>query len=337
LEPEVHEDGNGWPSEIKHHMMAVGRLTRPLRQKRNIPPYASFVSRQLRKYLMSVNVDDLEVATGSTYEGAVMFADASGFSAMTQQLARSAPNPNVAAEELCRIINEFFTELISIVDHFGGDVVKFSGDAICILWNVNAEEAAKTDGYVSANLKSACLRACACACRVHQVLDGHLAIPHTDPAQEVRLKMHLGVGCGPLTAVHVGGVFMRWEYILAGPPMAEIAAAEPLALPGETVVSANVWQHIQDISDGTPIRDLLAAGLRTQDECEGFLDYMRLNRMQNIVPPRPYRGPPITETVGNLMRRYIPNAVCPRLDDGQDGKLAELRDVSVVFATVHNL
>ena len=29
-----------------------------------------------------------------------------------------------ASEELCRIINEFFTELINIVHEFGGDIVK---------------------------------------------------------------------------------------------------------------------------------------------------------------------------------------------------------------------
>ena len=32
----------------------------------------------------------------------------------------------------------------------------------------------------------------------------------------------MGIGCGQLTAVHVGGVFRRWEYILAGPPMAQV-------------------------------------------------------------------------------------------------------------------
>ena len=332
----VVEDGR-WSPRIRDTIRSVGRVARALRQKRPQPPYASFVSRQLRKYLMSVEVEELEVASGSTYNGAVMFADASGFSHMTQVLTKQAANPNVAAEELCRIINEYFSELISIVEYFGGDVVKFSGDAICIVWNVSLKESEATSGYVSPDLRVACLRACACACRVHQALDGHLAIPHEDPTQEVRLKMHIGIGCGLLTAVHVGGVFKRWEYILAGPPMAEIAAAEPLALPGETAVSPAVWEHIKSVSTGTSIGDLVKANQRSPEEAVGCEAYMRIDQMQNIVPPRPMAPAPVTDVVGNLMRRYIPNAVLPRLDDGQDGKLAELRDVSVVFATVHNL
>lgn len=47
----------------------------------------SFVSRQLHKYLLSVE-NEIEEATGTTKLGAVLFADASGFTAMTQRLAR---------------------------------------------------------------------------------------------------------------------------------------------------------------------------------------------------------------------------------------------------------
>ncbi len=32
----------------------------------------------------------------------------------------------------------------------------------------------------------------------------------------------MGIGCGKLTAVHVGGIFKRWEYILSGPPMTQV-------------------------------------------------------------------------------------------------------------------
>ena len=53
--------------------------------------------------------------------------------------------------------------------------------------------------------------------------------------------MHMGIGCGQLTSIHVGGVFKRWEYVVAGPPMAQLAVAEPLALPGETVLSPEAW------------------------------------------------------------------------------------------------
>jgi hypothetical protein len=51
------------------------------------PPYASFVSYQLQKYLETINVEQTEYPTGSVKMGAVLFSDASGFTAMTQRLA----------------------------------------------------------------------------------------------------------------------------------------------------------------------------------------------------------------------------------------------------------
>lgn len=93
-----------------------------------------------------------------------------------------------------------------------------------------------------------------CVHLTFQELHDYIAIHDENPANRgtsrrmplmpVHLKLHMGIGCGQLTAVHVGGVFRRWEYILAGPPMAQIAVAEPQARPGETVVSPEAWREV---------------------------------------------------------------------------------------------
>ena len=102
------------------------------------PPYASFVSYQLQKYLETINIDQLEHPTGSVKLGAVLFSDASGFTAMTQRLASRVSfvtcGPSYlsitfqynGAELLCSIINDFFTKLLAVVEEYGGDVVKVS-------------------------------------------------------------------------------------------------------------------------------------------------------------------------------------------------------------------
>ena len=109
------------------------------------------------------------------------------------------------AEELCKILNKFFARMIEITDAFGGDVVKvtsprlfahkhaspaqgpgqppckgapqghprrgmqFSGDAISVIWYVDLDEAKRTGGYISADLKTAALRAVACSIEIHEV------------------------------------------------------------------------------------------------------------------------------------------------------------------------
>jgi class 3 adenylate cyclase len=62
-------------------------------------------------------------------QGAVLFADISGFTPLTEALARSF-GPRRGAEELTFHLNRIYDALISEVERFHGSVVSFSGDAI---------------------------------------------------------------------------------------------------------------------------------------------------------------------------------------------------------------
>lgn len=53
----------------------------------------------------------------------------------------------------------------------------------------------------------------------------------------VRLKVRIGLGRGRLQAALVGGVGNRWELVVAGAPLAEVASAERHARPGEVVIA----------------------------------------------------------------------------------------------------
>ncbi|MEP6655885.1 MAG: hypothetical protein ABJC33_01535 [Betaproteobacteria bacterium] len=61
--------------------------------------------------------------------GAALFADISGFTPLTETLAKEL-GPQRGAEELTAHLNRVFQALISELDRFGGLVVYFSGDAI---------------------------------------------------------------------------------------------------------------------------------------------------------------------------------------------------------------
>src|SRR6266508_5851384 len=61
--------------------------------------------------------------------GAVLFADISGFTPLTEALARTLGSRR-GAEELTRQLNAVYDSLIAEVDRYGGRVVGFSGDAI---------------------------------------------------------------------------------------------------------------------------------------------------------------------------------------------------------------
>ncbi|NJP06989.1 MAG: adenylate/guanylate cyclase domain-containing protein, partial [Chloroflexaceae bacterium] len=66
-----------------------------------------------------------------TLPAAVLFADISGFTGLAEMLAiRSAHG----SEELTALLNLYFTSMTTQLESFGGQVVKFGGDAITAIF-----------------------------------------------------------------------------------------------------------------------------------------------------------------------------------------------------------
>eukprot|EP00002_Diphylleia_rotans_P041304 TRINITY_DN9_c1_g1_i1.p1 TRINITY_DN9_c1_g1~~TRINITY_DN9_c1_g1_i1.p1 ORF type:complete len:1624 (-),score=269.95 TRINITY_DN9_c1_g1_i1:326-5197(-) len=69
-----------------------------------------------------------------TFQAAVLFADISGFTALTERLSGMGP---AGFEVLCKALNNYFDTLISVIDEYGGDVIKIAGDALLVVWMVS--------------------------------------------------------------------------------------------------------------------------------------------------------------------------------------------------------
>ena len=65
------------------------------------------------------------------FPAAVLFADISGFTALTEQLAGTGPS---GVEALTELLNGCLGKLVDLVGEHGGDVVKFAGDALLAIW-----------------------------------------------------------------------------------------------------------------------------------------------------------------------------------------------------------
>src|SRR5690242_15206695 len=75
-------------------------------------------------------------------DGTLVSADLSGFTRLSEQLAALGRE---GAEELTTLLNECFTGMIEIVEHHGGDVLKFGGDALLILYDGHEHAARACD------------------------------------------------------------------------------------------------------------------------------------------------------------------------------------------------
>jgi class 3 adenylate cyclase len=187
---------------------------------------------------MDANNAKARILQNAAHEGTVVFADASGFTALTERLAER----DDGAEELCRILNNFLALLLRIVLHYGGDVIKFSGDAVTILWPAGDESEESLD------LSGTVVRACHCCLRIELALIERVV----DPSEGAVLTLHTGLGAGAYRHFNVGGLMGRWEFGIAGPVLTQIGAAEGLAKSGETVISPEAWALTDGKFEGTP-------------------------------------------------------------------------------------
>lgn len=164
-----------------------------------------------------------------------MFADVSGFTAMTESLAERGP---VGAEVLGKHLNSYFEQMLRLISSAGGDVFKFAGDAMLIFWHENKEDTFQS-------LLRRCLQ---CALRVQSHL--HQA----ELAPGVVLSVKMGIGFGNATIAHLGGISdgstSRLEYIAVGPALEQAFRAEHEAAPGDVICSSECWVLVQTFFQG---------------------------------------------------------------------------------------
>lgn len=233
---------------------------------------------------------------------AVLFADVSGYTALTEALARQGP---AGVEKVAAGLNGYFGRLIDIITAHGGDIVKFAGDALTAIWVAD-------DG-----LADAAAAASACGLAIQTAL-------HACPIDDgVELSLRIGLAAGKIALVHVGGLGGRWELVLVGRAIEAVRVAEGLARPGEVVVASTLVALLGD---------------RIAGEARGEAsDHRRVDALADPVTPRPLVRAPLTDAAAEALRGYVPLAVTTRLAAGQSSFLAELRRVSVLFVNLPEL
>ncbi|UCC49226.1 MAG: adenylate/guanylate cyclase domain-containing protein, partial [Gemmatimonadota bacterium] len=87
-------------------------------------------------------------------EGTLVFADISGFTRMSERLARKG---KVGAEEVSDVLNHIFSRLLAIAREDGGDLLKFGGDALLLLFS--GPEHASRASHAAVNMRRT-LREC---------------------------------------------------------------------------------------------------------------------------------------------------------------------------------
>ena len=241
----------------------------------------------------------ITAATVVRFPAAVLFADISGFTALTERLAARGP---AGAEDLTDLLNRYFGQMIDLIDEHGGDVVKFAGDALVALW----------PGADEAGVAPLVERIARCSL----VMQGRLH--NYEVAEGLRLSMKLAIGAGEVLSEHLGGVFDRWELLIAGQPLAQVGVANGRAEPGDIVVSAEAWRLIAYHANGTALGD----------------GAVRLSSLERTLAFEPPPALALRPEIAPGVRSFVPVAIRGRLDAGQTDWLGELRRISLMFVNL---
>jgi phosphohistidine swiveling domain-containing protein len=141
--------------------------------------------------------------------GAVLFADISGFTPLTEALTE-ALGPRRGIEELTDQINAAYDALIAQVDSYRGSVISFAGDAITCWFD-------DRDGPVAA-------RAVACAQAIQRAMAAFRVIP-LSAGGATALDLTVAVASSPARRFAVGDPDIQIPDVLAGATLARMASA----------------------------------------------------------------------------------------------------------------
>lgn len=251
---------------------------------------------------LAVHPEVSPIGREQRFEAVVLFADVSGFTAISEALAATG---KAGAEELTRILNSYFEPMIALIQSYGGIVGKFGGDAMTVLFPCLGDAAQR---------QVVMRRALSCALLMQERMAEYTAIPTS--VGTFSLAMKAGLACGPVFCTTVGDERQRLEYIIAGSALDRCAEAEHHATRGE-VVAETLW------ASAVPGVEL--------GEARGDFSLVRtlhpLAAPQPLVPLELYTIPP------ERIAAYIHPTLARLIQEGQISFINGHRKVTVVFVS----
>ena len=233
------------------------------------------------------------------FEAVLLFADVSGFTAMSEALATLG---KPGAEGLTAVLNHYFEPMIALIRSYGGIVGKFGGDAMTIFFPCD-----------NGNQREIGRRAIQCALHMQAEMSKYATIETR--VGTFSLSMKMGLAIGSIFCTTVGDPRLRLEHIIAGQALDLCVAAEHLAQDGEIITH----QRLVDV----------VGHVRATPRQDRFLHVHSLELAAQPVSPHSLLN--LSPRQIELLAAYIHPIVAQRIQRGQLHLLNEHRQVTVMF------
>ncbi len=257
---------------------------------------ASAIASFLPKRLVGAKIWGGKYKISEKFNSVLLFADISGFTAMSEKLARLGRE---GAEEVNKVINQFFDPLIKIVYKWRGDIYRFGGDAFLAFFperenNLSASECAI---YAAKEICGFVKR--------HSLTDTKVG--------KFKIKVHIGLVKGNVYFQDLDN-----NFFLGGRVINNLMNMIDIAGPGEIVVSPEIKDELEGI---------------IFKQKAGVWQYLKTKKKVN--EPKHILGMPVDDIEKQVskLENYVPQWLLKRIEikPSFDHKDGEHRKIAVVF------
>jgi class 3 adenylate cyclase len=257
----------------------------------------------------------IDHAVVNHFEMALLLIDVSGFTRMSQRLG---------AERTRKHTSEFFDQIIQCITSYSGDVLKFLGDALLVVWPVICDAHIDEQKHVAA-------AAAACAAEVMRTLDGYQI------SDDICLTLHGGLSFGHIHAFDVGNALRR-EFLVGGSVLVELGDLTGDASSGELVMSSEMFNLLPEgatgktLASGSVRLDLESVATSMKGKVKTLLSdnlalQFSLLETQSDFAPR----------FEKLLEAHVPPTCREYAHNFALGSLGEMRHVTTLFLSLDAL
>jgi class 3 adenylate cyclase/predicted ATPase len=274
------------------------------------------VTAYLPRYLVSTELNhlahDQQLYGGEFLSGALLFADISGFTALSERLSKLGRE---GAEQVTEIINRYFETMLAIIFAHGGDLFKFGGDALLVFF---------PDGDLPGSISA--LQAS------HQMQQAMAAFTQVKTTfGPFPLQMKIGLSAGSIFTGRLGTATDR-QFIVTGSVVNATARAESASTAGQILITPNVYAALD--TPHSPFRFVPAP--HDHYLLDSIISASITVAASPVAQPALRRSDDVHSIVTALDRLtpYLPAGLLPRLiaEPAQHRASGEHRLVGVLFA-----
>lgn len=231
----------------------------------------------------------------------------------------------IAVETLTTTLNKSLEPVIEVILKHGGDIIKFAGDALIVLWETESSLGKQTP------VGQLALRAIRCAIEAQHVLNA----VSVGQATLSTLGMHVGIGASQVTGNHVGGVLNRWEFYLSGDANRQMSFAEQHAKRGEVMISPEVKAALEDFNPLVEQSEMFVEPSSSGNFTVHARHQIELVTSRTSSATSALHGAPSPALIP-FLRSYVPGTIASYLQKGLTLTSCTLH-ITVVFARLEGV